>query len=230
MRCTEVRDRLLSNIGVTWRELGDLCRSAIYTMSINCTYRQISKSDWKRLEMNTDAAMDYLHSIPGLQLSDLGKRFDDPEQQAIHKKWIQDVLSNPQPDLRRVDLNGYWHALHYLITDDPDMTPERQRHSPLHNLVLGGTLTSVECTYGCVRYFENEDLAQLAEITEEFPLERIRPKFDAIAFTEKEIYPNPRPGGWDEFQIAGLWDIYPRLQALIQNTIASREILLVYLR
>lgn len=197
-------------------------------MSINCVYRQIDPIEWDRLSNDQDAAMSYLFSPPGMSLAELTAKPTDPAEAAIHREKILRMMNDPQPDPKRVDLGGYWHALHFLLTGDTEMTPSHKPNNPLHNLVMGGRETTIESTYGRVRRFESNEVSELSLIFEQISPEQLQQRFDASSLNAHKIYPDPRPGGWDSEQIAGLWDIYPRLAQLVYNTIEDNNVLLLY--
>jgi Domain of unknown function (DUF1877) len=56
----------------------------------------------------------------------------------------------------------------------------------------------------------------------------LRSRFSADAFNTAEIYPNPRPGGWNMEQIEGTFELFPGLQKLFEDALASDEVVIVY--
>ncbi len=90
-------------------------------------------------------------------------------------------LASFDAEERRVDLDKAWHAISYLVTDDPDdrflkggvQLPGVSEHCEAHSPV---------------------SIAQLSKRLRAASLESLLSGFDAQRFNESEIY----PGGWDE--------------------------------
>ena len=50
---------------------------------------------------------------------------------------------------------------------------------------------------------------------------------DPVAFTEAEVYPNPRPGGWDMEQLESLLWIYPQLVGFFRDAARAGNVVLL---
>lgn len=58
-------------------------------------------------------------------------------------------------------------------------------------------------------------------------VDELRRRFDPAAFNALEIYPNPRPGGWDEEELEGLFEKYPELVKFFQTAAQDGDIVLL---
>jgi hypothetical protein len=88
-------------------------------------------------------------------------------------------------------------------------------------VVIGGTETPLDATYGKVRFLKPGEVRAVSDALSRISVQDLRARFDPIAFTEAEVYPNPRPGGWDLEQLESLLAVYPQLVGFFQD--AARE-------
>ena len=59
-------------------------------------------------------------------------------------------------------------------------------------------------TFGKVRFLKPDEVRDVADALSQISVEDLQARFDPIAFTKAEVYPNPRPGGWDAEQLEPL--------------------------
>jgi len=177
-----------------------------------------------RLENDPKQAMEYLFSIPGFDLKEISQMLADPATMQANAAKMMAALQDKQADPNRVDLEKDWHALHFLLTGDATLNPEHHPNDPLHNLVMGGKSTSLEASYGPVRRFDHDDIRQIVAALETISVDELRARFSPEAFNAAEIYPRPRPGGWDLNEMEGvfLYDI-DSLQSIAQQSLALRR-------
>jgi hypothetical protein len=99
---------------------------------------------------------------------------------------------------------------------------------PLHNVVMGGHETSLTTGYGPARSFTVEEVSAIAGALGKISVEDLRSRFSADAFNKAEVYPRPRPRGWDEREIEGVFHVYPKLVSFFQDAAAAGEIVVIY--
>ena len=56
----------------------------------------------------------------------------------------------------------------------------------------------------------------------------LQARFSADAFNKAEIYPRPRPGGWDEGEIQGVYHVFPKLVRFFEEAATTGEVVVVY--
>ena len=179
---------------------------------MEATYRALSESEFEQLRDDPEGAENFLWHLDLL---------DDGE--ALLRKEQEEATAG-----RRFTLEKDWHALHFLLTGDAglDLPPDP---SPLGKVVLGGSDTEWEASYGQVRLLSAQEVSDAAAALRSISLEDLQNRFDPTRFNEMNIYPNPRPGGWTHDRIQSLWDIYPGLVRFFEAAATERAVILVYL-
>jgi hypothetical protein len=198
-------------------------------MGMQFCYRRLSAGEWAALEAVPERAMTFLFSMPGFDIAGISGLLGDPSALAAKGPEILAAVEKAQADPTRVDLEKDWHALHFLLTGDASLDPQHHPNEPLHNVVMGGTPTSVEASYGPVRKLEGEDLQQIADALRSVSVNDLRQSFSAEKFNAADIYPNPRPGGWDADELEGLFQTFPKLQQLFADACKMNEIVILYM-
>ncbi len=197
-------------------------------MGIQVTYRRLPESELARLEADPQRAMTYLFSLSNIALAEIAAILDNPQGMETRAAELRTAFENAQSDPARVDLDKDWHALHFLLTDDPSLDPVHRPNEPLHNIVMGGHPTTIEVTYGPVRRFSIEDIRQIVDALSILNLDELRRRSSVDAFNAANIYPNPQPGRWDAEEIEGVFQVLPRLQQLFSDALAENEVVIVY--
>src|SRR5262249_8569281 len=134
-----------------------------HPMGMEFSYRRLSAGEWAALEADPERAMTYLLSMPGFDIVGMAGLLADPSALAAKAPEIVSAIEEARADPTGVDLKKDWHAFHFLLTGDASLDPQHHQNEPLHNVVMGGTPTSVEAVYGSVRKLEGEDLQQIAD-------------------------------------------------------------------
>jgi hypothetical protein len=173
-------------------------------MGIEASYRRLNAAEWDQLQQlqESDSTLD---------------GFDRYEAYAS----IADSDELRSSD-RYLTIDKDWHALHVLLTSEisnPSNIPPFP--PPLGNVVMGGTETPIDATYGKVRFLKPDEVQKVAYALSQISVEDLRARFDPIAFTKAEVYPNPRPGGWDTEHLESLLWVYPQLVGFFRD--AARE-------
>ena len=156
-------------------------------MGIEASYRRINAAEWDQFQQLQE-------SYPTLD--------DDDCYEAYANIADSDELRSGD---RYLTIDKDWHALHVLLTGEisnPSNIPPFP--PPLGNVVMGATETPIDATYGKVRFLKPDEVYEVADALSQISVEDLRARFDPIAFTNAEVYPNPRPGGWDTEQLEGL--------------------------
>jgi len=198
-------------------------------MGIEVVYRRLPKKEFEHLLNNPEEAEAFLcASLPGFDTDTLMALTQTPDALRAKGPEILAAFERQNEDPTRVDLQKDWQALHFLLTGDGSMETEHRPDQPLHNVVMGGHETPLETGYGSVRMFKGEEVQAMATELAKISVDELRSRFSADAFNEAKIYPRPRPGGWDEDEIEGVFHVFPKLVRFFQDAAASGEIVVVY--
>jgi hypothetical protein len=88
----------------------------------------------------------------------------------------------PEPDL---DINKYWHGIHYLLTGTAWELCEGAGEA-----VLGGEAIGEDAGYGPARLLLPEAVRRIAAALDTTDIETMRSRFDPRAMTAADIYPS----------------------------------------
>jgi hypothetical protein len=176
-------------------------------VGITASYAALDPEQLAALEADPERALAYFYGI------------DDPGAFMARQE-------REEAEGTRFDLRKDWHALHFLLTGDHRME-EGLAPPPLGNVVLGGRPTRFEATYGHVRVLDVDEVAAVATALEAIPVAELASRFSATELNARRIYPQPRPGGWDDRQIESLWEAYPRLTAFFRRAATAGKIVLL---
>ena len=181
-------------------------------MGIEASYRRINAAEWDRLQHLIESSEDF-----------------DAEELYEAYASISDSDEFRSSD-RYLSIEKDWHALHVLLTGVISNPSEIQPFPPpLGNVVIGGTETLFDATYGKVRFLKPEEVREVAEALTRISVHDLQSRFDPIAFTEAKVYPNPRPGGWDLEQLVSLLWIYPELVSFFHTAAREGDVVLLSL-
>jgi hypothetical protein len=177
-------------------------------MGMVATYRAVSERELERLRGDPDAADDFFYGADLL---------DDVD--AMLRREAEETAAG-----RRLSLEKDWHALQFLLTGDAalDLPPDP---APPASVVLGGSETEWEASYGQVRLLSADQVAAAAAALRAIPLAELQRRFDPARFDAARIYPGPS-GGWTGSQVQSLWEIYPKLVAFFERAAADRAVIL----
>ena len=163
-------------------------------MGIEASYRRINPAEWDKLQ----------------QLFKSYSTLDGEDRYEAHAN-IADSDELRSSD-RYLTIDKDWHALHALLTGEISNPSNIQPvPPPLRNVVMGGTETPIDATYGKVRFLKPDEVRDVADALSKISVQELQARFDPIAFTKAEVYSNPRPGGWDIEQLESLLWIYLQL-------------------
>jgi hypothetical protein len=198
-------------------------------MGIEVVYRRLPRTEFEHLLRNPEEGEAFLcASLPGFDTDTLMTLAQDPDALRAKGPEILAALESQNEDPTRVDLQKDWQALHFLLTGDSSTAPEHRPTQPFHNVVTAGHETTLDAGYGPVRMFEVDEVQAMAPELAKISVDELRERFSADAFNEADIYQRPRPGGWDENEIEGLLQVFPKLVRFFQEAAESGEIVVVY--
>jgi Domain of unknown function (DUF1877) len=130
-------------------------------------------------------------------------------------------------------LDKCWHVMHWLLTGDAGLDDDAFTEPPLGNVVMGGTDSKFEASYGQIRYLMPAEVQDVATALTAIPFADLSAKFDADAFNDAELYPLGRRGTWDDDEVAAEHEafqtIYPGLVAFFQQAAQDRNVVLISL-
>ncbi|MEH1942553.1 MAG: DUF1877 family protein [Nostoc sp.] len=109
-------------------------------MGITASYKRITPQKFSEIQNDPEAAASFF----GLDLDDLVFDFSNPQAMIAQRQ-------KQRSDERNFSLEKDWHALHFLLTGESNLD-DTQASPPFCNVVMGGTPTQFEATYGFVRY------------------------------------------------------------------------------
>ena len=198
-------------------------------MGIEVTYRRLKKAKWTRLQKDPEKAASFLfESLPGFDIESLSELASNPEAHKSKQADILAALQKAQDDPTRVELGKDWQALHFLLNGDPSESPEHLADDPLHNVVMGGHETNIDAGYGPVRCLEPGEVKASFRELKKVTVGDLGRRFSAKAFNKEEIYPNPRPGGWNRREIESVFQVFPKLVRFFEDAATAGEVVLIY--
>jgi Domain of unknown function (DUF1877) len=179
-------------------------------MGIEASYRRINATEWDQLRRLQESSS----SLDGFDLYEGYAAIADSDELRSSDRYLT--------------IDKDWHALHVLLTGEisnpSNMKPFPR---PLGNVVTGGTETPFDGTYGKIRFLKPDEVVAVADALSQISVEDLRSRFDPIAFTEAEVCPNPRPGGWDIEELESLLWVYPQLVGFFRDAAREGNVLLL---
>jgi hypothetical protein len=108
-------------------------------------------------------------------------------------------------------LNKCWHVMHWLLTGDASLNDDAFTDAPLGNVVMGGTDSQFEASYGQIRYLLPPEVQDVATTLSAIPFSDLSPKFEADAFNDAELYPLGRRGAWNVEEVMAEHEAFQQL-------------------
>jgi hypothetical protein len=179
-------------------------------MGIEASYRRINAAEWDQLQQLAESSQ----TLPGEDLYEAYAGIADSDELRSSDRFLT--------------IDKDWHALHALLTGEISNPSSIQPvPPPLGNVVIGGTGTPIDATYGKVRFLKPDEVREVAEALSQISVEDLRARFDPVAFTAAEVYPNPRPGGWNADELEPLLWIYPQLVGFFHDAAREGDVVLL---
>jgi len=131
-------------------------------MSITASYRRLTPGEFQKyLDDPITAASANLFNLDEI---------DDDFEDNLGDEFDFDAAARSG---RSLDIGKFWHGLHFLLTGNTEMDTTTVP-PPLGNVVLGGTPTKWEATYGRVRSLTPEEVNEVASALEDTTLKDLR--------------------------------------------------------
>lgn len=144
-------------------------------MSINASYRRLTHEEFQKcLDDPITAASANLFNLDEM---------DDDFEDNLGEEFNFDAAAKSG---RYLDIGKFWHGLHFLLTGNTDMDTTTVP-PPLGNVVLGGTPTKWEATYGTVRSLTPAEVKEVASVLEDTTLEDLRRR-SLLQFGAEHLY------------------------------------------
>ncbi len=194
-------------------------------MGIQMRHRRLTDGQLAVLETNPEFAITELIQPAGLAPEVMKELLDNP---AIAQERLAQIMAAQEADTTQVDLDKDWHALHFLLTGDSSMEPAHSPENALHNIVMGGHPTGIETSFGPARCLSQVDVSDIVIALEGLSDTELRERCSAEEFNAHKIYPNPRPGGWDQEEVDEVPKLIPRLRILFEAALDENEVVLVF--
>jgi hypothetical protein len=205
-------------------------------MSITVSYRRISPEKLAELQGNPEAAQEFFYGedlttvalmermiqAQFQQNRELVQQLSVQAREALYRTKASVYEDNLDATKTRLSIEKEWQAIHYLLTGEVAFD-ESQTESPLSNIVLGGTLTEFEATYGYVRYLLPDEVKEIAQALHQVSREDLRTRFDARGDTE--IY--AQEDTWDEDAWELLLRVLDLLVRFFDEASANDEVILI---
>lgn len=192
-------------------------------MSINLTYRRFTPADFARATASEKAwVATYQPPFPGLDLAQLQAMAKNPTPDAMEK--FMAALQAQASDPMQVDLNKGWHLFAYLLTGEHEIHEGHRTGAPLHNVLFGGTPTTVQTGYGPVRSLSGPLLHEVATAFAGLSQEAFLARWDLEEMRAKDIYACPE----DDEEQEMVLEIFERLKTLLSEADAAGEVVAIY--
>lgn len=150
-------------------------------MGIEVSYRRISPEKFAELQSNAEAAEEFFYGDHAFE--DMTNVYtDDLEASGSH-----------------LSIEKEWQALHYLLTGEVAFDDESQAELPVRNIVMGGTPTQWEATYGYVRYLTPDEVRDVAQFINDTPTDILRARYDSRGNTK--IYAQGEAWGEENWEV-----------------------------
>lgn len=178
-------------------------------MSVEQSYRRITQAELSKLLADEQWALSFL----GLDLQDV------------------DAMVNYQMSLQSsenyLSIGKDWHIIHFLLTGEHELSESYQAQTALQKAVMGGTETPYEATYGYVRYLSPDEVREIAAALAQISEDDLRAGVDFQKLNALDIYPNPRPGGWNEEEMQSVFFSYAEMAGFFQEAAQAGDAMLV---
>jgi Domain of unknown function (DUF1877) len=206
-------------------------------MSITVSYRRISSEKFAEIQANPEVAEEFFfgEAFNPAELMDKMNQAriqndDDLMQQIVlqlqgalyqNKISVYDA-STESVTKTQLLIQKEWQAIHYLLTGEIEFD-ESQAAPPLSNLVMGGTPTQFEATYGFVRYLSAEAVKEMIQALHQVSRDELRTRFNARG--DQEIY--AQEDEWDEESWEFLLGVLETTTRFFEEASANNQMILI---
>lgn len=188
-----------------------------------CLVDDDETSEHRSDEKGTDA-MGMYATIRKLPETDLLRLIEQPQLVADYVR--QSQPSAPFSSFLDLDLDKFWHAIHFLLTGVAEGGP-----APLNFLSSNGNEIGDDVGYGPASKLHAAEVANLAAALEDLPVDVLMDRFDPAALDAAEIYPHIWNGMTeDDGTREYLAEAYDMMRTFILEAASKHEALLVSIR
>ena len=125
------------------------------------------------------------------------------------------------------DLGKDWQAIHFLLTGECASSGKSKIPPPMSHVVLGGTGTPFECTYGFVRFLTPQEVQAVADALNHITEDDLRQNLIPHNFNTANIY--PAGNKWDRNELESLLSLYGDLDEFYQKAADEGNYVLISL-
>jgi KaiC/GvpD/RAD55 family RecA-like ATPase len=161
-------------------------------MSIKVSYRRVSPEKFIELQNHPELAQEFFYGEDSATTDlldrlmqaqfqnnrELAQQLSGQVKEVLYRDKASVYADNLNTTKTQLSVEKEWQAIHYLLTGEVAFD-ESQAESPLRKLILGGTSTEFEATYGYVRYLSPTEVKELAQALRQVSREDLRARFDA---------------------------------------------------
>jgi hypothetical protein len=194
-------------------------------MGMSLVYRRLSDEQRARLERDPPYAGSLFpaDTPPPMPLEVVARMKQKTKGLSPLKRILLWFMLRKMNDRNILSLEKSWHVVHFLLTDDKTIMPQHLPDKPLHNVVMGGTATSVDSGYGPVRVIEKADVKAIAAALASISPAALKSKYSLAELNAADLYATPRPGGWDSRELDIVYACIPRLKEFFEVAAASNQ-------
>jgi hypothetical protein len=174
-------------------------------MGMTASYQRIDQVELDQFLKDQDFAMSFV-----------GLDSDDPFE------FYQELEATG----KRLDIQKEWQSLHFLLTQEVANPGDTEAPAPLRNVVLGGTETDCEATYGVVRYLTPSEVKDVAEALSRLSESELAARFDPDLFNQADLYAS---ADWNDESFGYLLDVFRQVSSFFQKAADSGDGMLLSL-
>jgi hypothetical protein len=137
-------------------------------MGIEASYQRMSPEEWNRLD-RSDAENWW------------GVSWDDDDAIASRKSALESEGTF-------LDIDWAWDGLHFLLTGGSSRENRDLVVAPLRNVVIGGTDTRFEASYGHVRTLSPSEVRDVSSMLDALSLAELQHQYRKCPPKEKQVY------------------------------------------
>ena len=151
-----------------------------------------------------------------------GRYFKEPVKRSFFEKLFgkkEEPEVAPEPSYVEepvCDVDKAWHALHYLLTGDPD-----EGEFPLNFLVVGGQEIGEDMGYGPLRFLTAAETVMLKNDLDKISVADFANRFNAKDLNAAELY--PAHDDWNEEAKEWLIDAYTDIKRFIDQVVVNKK-------
>jgi hypothetical protein len=207
-------------------------------MGIEGNFRHVSSALLGVVQRDLKVLNAYLHARESIEREGLSELRAYLCDQGFSES-IDLILEEELWRLGRLDIDSYWHAMHYLLTSDATwweecdlpfiVTRQEQSDRSLINAVMGGTeiqgtFDTKFMDFGPIRYLTQDETRKVAEALSRISEEEFERRCEDAERASPKIYRTFQDGESDVF-----WDIFQCIREYYRLAAEKERAMLLYL-